>query len=92
MTVSKSTRTRNRSQISRAQIKAYEARRAEEMQRAVAARPAADTSESQVSSVRRSRVQSRTEEFQTIKADLRRLAIILVIMTALLIAATIVLR
>jgi hypothetical protein len=41
---------------------------------------------------RRSRVLSRAEEFETIKADLRRLSIILVVMAVLLIVATIILR
>jgi hypothetical protein len=92
MTVSKPTKTRNRSQISRAQLKAYEARRAEEAQRSAAATAVAQSQEQQSASIRRSRAMSRAEEFQTIKDDLRRLSVILVIMTVLLIGAAVVLR
>jgi hypothetical protein len=89
--VSKSTRPRTRAQTSRAAIKAYEARRAEEVHRADAMAETADGSP-QLRSARTSMSMTRMQEFTYIRSDLRRLLMILAVLTVLLIVATVILR
>lgn len=72
-------------------MKAYEARRAAEAQRLNVPIPA-QGSDTLKPTVRRTGALSRSEEFQIIKADLRRLLLILVVLAVILIAATFVLR
>jgi hypothetical protein len=91
--VSKSTKSGTRRQLSRAEIKAYEARRAAEVNRIGSAPTGALEPEAPIGTpMRRSYVMSRAEEFAIIRSDLRRLLIILSLLVALLIAATFVLR
>ncbi|MFW6074141.1 MAG: hypothetical protein ACOC9Y_01000 [Chloroflexota bacterium] len=87
---------RGKRRLTRAELKAYEARRAAERQRIanrtedveikmspeIAANPVDDTSYTM----------TRNEEFQVIQADLMRLGVIVAILLVMLVAATIVLR
>ena len=89
--MSKPTKSRPR-QLTRAQLKAYEARRTLDLNRgssdagseAVTARP--------VSPVRRVQALSRAEEYAIIRSDLRRLLWILAVLAVVLVALTFVLR
>jgi hypothetical protein len=90
--LSKSTKSRSKTQLSRAAIKAYEARRAEEVNRADADALDSPAGPSIVSPVRRNYAVSRAQEVATIRSDLRRLLMILAVLTVILIAATFVLR
>jgi hypothetical protein len=91
--LSKSSRSRNRNQLSRAQIKAYEARRAAEGRRlapSVTGTTEEDRTDDRIA--RRARTLTRAEEFQVIKADLRRLLLIMLLLAVVLIIATVILR
>jgi len=88
--VSKPTKTRSRPQFSKAELKAYEARRAEEVRRGPVG-VATDAAPGSVSS-RRTYALSRDEEYAIIRSDLRRLLMILVVLAVVLLIATIVLR
>ncbi len=91
--MSKPTKSRPK-QLTRAQLKAYEARRTLDLHRgtseaastseAVAARPA--------SPVRRVQALSRAEEYAIIRSDLRRLLWILAVLAAVLVVLTFFLR
>ncbi|HUG14077.1 MAG TPA: hypothetical protein VMM78_03580 [Thermomicrobiales bacterium] len=89
--MSKPTKSRSRGQLSRAEIKAYEARRA--AQRSQSPVSAAHVSSTEgTTRARRARSLSREEEFAIIKADMKRLVVILAILLVILVAVTIVLR
>jgi hypothetical protein len=90
--LSKSTKSRSRTQLSRAAIKAYEARRAEEVNRVEPLDATATDAPIAVSSGRRGFAISRIDEYATIRADLRRLGLILAFLTVLLVVATLFLR
>ena len=90
--LSKPTKSRPRSQLSRAEIKAYEARRAAQGAQAPASTTRSSTATGARSQARKARTLSRTEEFGIIKADMKRLLIILAILLFVLVAATVVLR
>ncbi len=89
--MSKPTKSRPR-QLTRAQLKAYEARRTLDLNRGstgagtevVTARPA--------SSVRRVQALSRAEEYAIIRSDLRRLLWILAVLAVVLVILTFILR
>ena len=89
--MSKPTKSRQK-QLTRAQLKAYEARRTLDLHRgsaeagteAVATRPAVST--------RRVQALSRVEEYAIIRSDLRRLLWILAVLAAVLIVLTFFLR
>jgi hypothetical protein len=91
--LSKSTKPRSR-QLTRAQLKAYEARRGIEMSQstattgAEAVAPRAATS----TSVRRVQPLTRAEEYAIIRSDLRRLLWILAVLATVLVVLTFVLR
>lgn len=94
--MSKPTRSRPR-QLSRAELKAYEARRTVEMNRGgtqpatgevTAVRPSASRS----SSTRRIQPLSRAEEFAIIRSDLKRLLWILAVLVLVLVVLTFFLR
>jgi hypothetical protein len=85
--VSKPTKSKSRPQFSRAELKAYEARRAEEVRR-VPIGPAG----AEGVPVRRSYALTRDEEYAVIRADLRRLLLIVLVLFAILVVAMIVLR
>jgi hypothetical protein len=79
--------------LSRAEIKAYEARRASEVSRIGAAPTGALEPDAPTAvASRRSYVLNRAEEFAIIRSDLRRLLMILSLLVLLLVAATFVLR
>ena len=86
--VSRPSKTKSRQQISRAELKAYEARRAAEVRRV----PVAGSATVESAPTRRSYVLSRDEEYAIIRSDMRRLLTILAILVVVLVAATIVLR
>jgi hypothetical protein len=90
-TVSKPPKTRSRDQLSRAEIKAYEARRAAARQ-PVAIPATAVPSAKKAQPPRRTNTLSRAEEFNIIKADMKRLVVILMVLLVVLIMATIILR
>lgn len=89
--MSKSSKPRGR-QLSRAQLKAYEARRAEEINRAAIDVSVERPQASRIVVPRRSVMMSRSEEMMIIKSDLRRLLLILAVMAVFLVIATIILR
>lgn len=89
--MSKSSKSRSR-QLSRAQLKAYEARRAEEINRAPVEVQPERTQASRIVVPRRSVMMSRSEEMMIIKSDLRRLLLILALLAVFLIVATFILR
>jgi hypothetical protein len=90
------TAARPKRQLSRAELKAYEARRAArvaEPSAEAAARPTTASARQRRDEMnRRVNVVDVRREFEVIRADMRRLLIILAVMTVLLIAATIILR
>ena len=83
-------RPRRRRELSKAELKAYQARREDEMRRLG---PAA-TSDSRTlpTTVRRTYTLGRDEEFSIIRSDLRRLLLILVCLVAVVVVMTIFLR
>ena len=88
----KSTRKpRSRKDLSRADLKAYEARRADE-QRRIGTANAAQQAAAITAPIEHSYELSRDEEFTVIKSDLIRLAIILAVIAVLLVILTIMLR
>jgi hypothetical protein len=89
--LSKPTKSRPK-QLTRAQLKAYEARRTVEMDRgsAVAANDVIATRPK--STVRRVQALSRAEEYAIIRSDLKRLLWILAVLAVVLIVLTIFLR
>lgn len=86
-----SRRPRTRKELSRAELKAYEARRADERRRIGTANAAQQTA-AVVAPVEHSYQMSRDEEFTVIKSDLIRLGIILAVIAVLLLILTFVLR
>ena len=82
--MSKSSKTRSR-QLSRAQLKAYEARRAEEINEASVEAQAVRAEVSHTIVPRRSVMMSRSEEMAIIRADLRRLITILAVISIFLV-------
>lgn len=86
-----SRKPRSRKELSRADLKAYEARRADE-QRRIGTAQAAQQAATVVVPVEHSYALSRDEEFAVIKSDLIRLAIILAVIAVLLVVLTVVLR
>lgn len=98
--VSKPTKSRSKTQLNRAQLKAYEARRAEEVERR-AAEDAADEVVARPASVavagvsvprRRIYALSHEQEMAIIRADLKRLLTILAVLVVVLIIAAILLN
>jgi hypothetical protein len=90
--LSKSTKPRSRTQLSRAAIKAYEARRAEEVNRVEADAATISSGPVVTGTSRRGFAISRVEEIAIIRSDLRRLGLILAFLTVLLVVATLFLR
>src|SRR5205823_13955928 len=91
--VSKPTKARSRPQFTKAELKAYEARRAEELQRVPAAGVArVEATGAPSASTRRTYALTRDEEYRIIRGDLRRLLLILAILAVVLVAATIAFR
>lgn len=98
--VSKPTKSRTRTQLNRAQLKAYEARRAEEVQRRLdadaAAADVAQTGAAAATAVpvgrRRVYALSQADEMAIIRSDLKRLMLILAVLLVVLAIATVVLR
>jgi hypothetical protein len=89
--VSKPPKSRSRTRLTAAQLKAYEARRASEVNHdATPAVPVA--SATGAASPRRVFVLSRSEEMAIIRSDLKRLVLILVILLVVLIAMSLFLR
>ncbi len=90
--MSKTTKSSKTSrQISRAELKAYEARRAEEGRRVDAPQLQGDAA-STSAAPRRVYVLTRDEEYRIIRSDLRRLLIIVGILITVLVLATIFFR
>jgi hypothetical protein len=92
---SKPSRTRQRRQLSRAELKAYEARRAAERRRISASTASADAEAAAILHSDQAELTyelTRDEEFAVIRSDLRRLLIIVAILVALLVVFTIILR
>jgi hypothetical protein len=88
----RTTRGRDRSKLSRAELKAYEARRAAERRRIATHTASSDVVELGTPlSVEHSYTMSRDEEFEVIRSDLKRLGIIVAILAVALLGATIVL-
>ena len=88
--MSKPTKSRPR-QLTRAQLKAYEARRSIEVDRAAAA--TGDVIKARVNApVRRVQALTRGEEYAIIRSDLNRLLWILAVLGVVLVALTIFLR
>jgi hypothetical protein len=85
--VSKPTKSKTRPRFSRAELKAYEARRAEEVRRVPITSTSADGAP-----VRRSYLLTRDEEYAIIRSDLRRLLMILAVLLVLLVVAAVILR
>lgn len=95
-TVSKPTKARQRPQLSKAEIKAYEARRAAESRRALVttdvSAATAGGSTPAVRSTRRGYAMTRDEEYVIIRSDLRRLLFILAVLAVVLVVCTLLLR
>ena len=92
--MSKPTRPRTR-QLTRAQLKAYEARRTVEVSRTASPVPVASGSviESRAAAAPgRIHMLSRAEEYAIIRSDLRRLLWILAVLSVVLVIMTIILR
>ncbi len=86
---------RNRSQLTRAELQAYEARRADERKRVGASQDGDATAAVAVAprqQFEHTYELSRDDEFTVIRSDLIRLLIVMAIITALLVVATFVLR
>lgn len=91
--MSKPTRTTRRAQPNRAALKAYEARRAEEIARVGAAPAGAvDIHAPEAVNVQRGYMIGRALEIATIRSDLRRLLMIVVVEIVVLVALTLILR
>ena len=90
--MSKSTKSRSSRQVSRAELKAYEARRAEEARRISAPQVTTEGSATQAQPQRRVYTLTRDEEYAIIRQDLRRLLMIVGVLVAVLVLATIFLR
>lgn len=88
--MSKPTKSKPTRPISRAELKAYEARRAEESRRIAAPQVPTDGVSSAVA--RHAYTMSRDEEYSVIRSDLRRLLMIVIVLTAVLVVATLFLR
>jgi hypothetical protein len=88
--VSKSTKSKSSRQISKAELKAYQTRRAEEGQRIAV--PSAQNEAVTSAVVRHAYTMTRDEEYAVIRSDLRRLLIIVGILLAFLVVATVLLR
>jgi hypothetical protein len=96
-TVSKPTKARQRPQLSKAEIKAYEARRAAEGRRALIVPEAASNAPAAGGATitrggRRGYTLTRDEEYVIIRSDLRRLLFILAVLAVVLVACTLLLR
>lgn len=89
--MSKPTKSRSR-QLTRAQLKAYEARRGVEVNRGTATTTGEVVAKRPASSVRRVQALSRAEEYAIIRSDLRRLLWILAVLVVVLVVLTFVLR
>jgi hypothetical protein len=89
--LSKSTKPRGRAQLTKAEIKAYEARRASESRRALIV-PDASATPGVAPTARRSYALTRDEEYVIIRSDLRRLLMILAVLIVVLIGCAIFLR
>jgi hypothetical protein len=92
---SRPTRNRQRRQLSRAELKAYEARRAAERRRVSAATAGADAEAAAILHADQAELtyeMTRDEEFAVIRSDLRRLLIIVAVLVAMLVVFTIILR
>lgn len=93
---SKSTRNRQRRKLTRAEIKAYQSRRAAERQRISTSidqpQSGAEGRDTRVPLANTSYSMTRDEEFAVIKADLMRLLVITAVLVVILIGATVVLR
>lgn len=97
--MSKPTRPRTKTQLNRAQLKAYEARRAEEVQRQLESeaagempvRPTATAVAAPPVSRRRIYALSQAEEMAIIRSDLKRLLMILAVLLVVLAIATVLL-
>lgn len=89
--MSKPTKSRPR-QLTRAQLKAYEARRSVEMNRGSAVAANDVVTARPKTTVRRVQALSRAEEYAIIRSDLRRLLWILAVLTVILVVLTIFLR
>ena len=97
--MSKPAKSRTRTQLNRAQLKAYEARRAEEVQRSRAIDPDVDAVSGQpvaaqaaVAPRRRIYALSNEQEMAIIRSDLKRLLAIVAVLLVVLAIATLVLR
>jgi len=91
--VSKTTKSKTARQVSRAELKAYEARRAEEGHRVAAPQLSGEgTAAPSATATRRVYVLTRDEEYKIIRGDLRRLLLIVAILVLVLIVATLILR
>lgn len=90
---SRSKRPRTRRELSRAELKAYEARRAAERRR-IPSTPAAEAEPAKTVHVptEHSFAISRDAEFAIIRSDLQRLLIILAVLAVALVVITIILR
>lgn len=89
--MSKPTRSRQR-QLSRAEMKAYEARRSAEMNRGTIGAPGEAIATRPATTGRRIHALSRAEEYAIIRSDLRRLLWILAVLMVTLIVLTFFLR
>ncbi len=84
---------KNRSKLSKAELKAYRARRAAERQRVALADSATNETRQTVDvGAGTSYTMTRDEEWLVIKRDLRRLLIIVAVLVVLLIILTVILR
>lgn len=89
--MSKPTKSRQR-QLTRAELKAYEARRTVELNRGMAGAPGEVIATRPTTTSRRVQALSRAEEYAIIRSDLRRLLWILAILTVALVVLTFFLR
>lgn len=88
----RTTRGRDRTKLSKAELKAYEARRAAERRRIATHTPSGDVVELDTPiTVEHSYTLSRDEEFAVIRSDLKRLAVIVAILLVALVLATLLL-
>lgn len=96
--MSKPAKSRTRTQLNRAQLKAYEARRAEEVQRSRAVQAEVEAAGGQpvaaaaVAPRRRIYALSHEQEMAIIRSDLKRLLMIVAVLLVVLAIATLVLR
>lgn len=89
---SRSRKPRTRNELSRAELKAYEARRADERKR-IGTERANETAVATVAApVEHTYAISRDDEFAVIKSDLLRLLVILVVILVILAVLTLILR